>query len=74
MIIWKQLQIKVQFFDTEYTDTALSIMEQAREKFLTSFKSTDYIKGVATVILSDILNENVSFVANTKKLYKEEII
>lgn len=69
MIIWKQLQIKVQFFDTEYTDTALSIMEQARGKFLASFKSCDYIKGVATVILSDILNENVSFAANTKKLF-----
>lgn len=65
----EKTQDKVQFFDIEYIDTALSIMEQAREKFLTSFKSSDYIKGVATVILSDILNENVSFVANTKKLF-----
>lgn len=65
----EKTQEKVQFFDTEYKDTALSIMEWAREKSLTSFKSSDYIKGVATVILSDILNENVSFVANTKKLF-----
>ena len=58
-----------QLFDTEYKDTAISIMEQAREKFLTGFKSSGYQKGAAIGILSDILNENVSFVANTKKLF-----
>lgn len=59
----------VKFFDTEYRDTAVSIMEQAREKFLTLFKNAGYKKGTAIGILSDILNANASFTAYTKKLF-----
>ena len=62
-------QDKAQLFDTEYRDSAVSIMEQAREKFLTAFNSFGYKKGAATGILSDILNENTSFVVNTQKLF-----
>ncbi len=62
-------QDKVQHFDTEYRDSAASIMEQAREKFLAAFRSPGYKKGAAIGILSDILNENASFVAKTKKLF-----
>ena len=62
-------QDKSQLFDTEYKDSAVSIMEQAREKFLTAFNSSGYKKGTAINILSDVLNENTSFVANTKKLF-----
>ena len=62
-------QDKAQLFDTEYRDTAASIMEQAREKFLTAFKSSGYKKGAATGILSDILNENANFVEITQKLF-----
>ncbi|MBD5548746.1 MAG: hypothetical protein HDQ97_15390 [Lachnospiraceae bacterium] len=62
-------QDKTQLFDTEYRDSAVSIMEQAREKFLTAFKSSGYEKGAATSILSDILNENANFVAITQKLF-----
>ena len=62
-------QDNVKLFDTEYRDTAVSIMEQAREKFLTAFNSSDYKKGAATGILSDILNANASFVAYTQKLF-----
>ena len=62
-------QDKAQLFDTEYRDSAVSIMKQAREKFLTAFKSTGYKKGAATGILSDILKENTSFVAITQKLF-----
>ena len=62
-------QDKTQLFDTEYRDSAVSIMEQAREKFLTAFKSFGYKKGAATDILSDVLNENASFMANNQKLF-----
>lgn len=62
-------QDKDQHFDTEYRDIVVSIMEQAREKFLTAFKSSGYKKGAATGIRSDILNENANFVAITQKLF-----
>ena len=62
-------QDKVQMFDTQYQKTAVSIMEQAKETFLAAFKNSGYKKGAAAGILSDILNENTSFVVNTKKLF-----
>lgn len=60
----------IQLFDTEYRDSAISIMEQTREKFLAAFKSFGYKKGTAIGILADVLNGNTSFVANTRKLFK----
>ncbi len=56
------------FFDTEYKDSAVPIMEQTREKFVTAFKSASYKKGTAIGILSDILNKNKNFAAVTQKL------
>ena len=58
-------QDRIQLFDTEYRDSALSIMEQTREKFLAAFKSFGYKKGTAIGIFADVLNENVWFVAKT---------
>ena len=63
-------QDRIPLFDTEYRDSALSIMEQTREKFLAAFKSFGYKKGTAIGIFADILNEHTSFVANTQKLFK----
>lgn len=63
-------QDRVQLFDTEYRDSAVSIMEQTREKFLAAFKSFGYKKGTAIGIFADVLNENTNFVANTQKLFK----
>lgn len=60
---------KPQLFDTKYRDAAITIMEQAREKFLMACKSSGYKKGAAIGMLSDILHENASFAANTKKLF-----
>ncbi len=65
-----KIQDRIQLFDTEYRDSAVSIMEQTREKFLAAFKSFGYKKGTAIGIFADILNEHTSFVANTKKLFK----
>lgn len=60
---------KAEHFDTQYRDTAVSIMEQAKEKFLTAFKSKGYKNGTAISILSAILNENTNFVVSTRKLF-----
>ena len=62
-------QDKSQFLDTEYRESAVSIMEQTKEKFLAAFQSSGYKKGAAISILSDIMNENTSFAANTQKLF-----
>lgn len=63
-------QDRIPLFDTEYRDSAVSIMEQTREKFLAAFKRFGYKKGTAIGILADVLNEHTSFVANTQKLFK----
>ena len=65
-----RIQDRIPFFDTEYRDSAVSIMKQTREKFLAAFKGFGYKKGTAIGILADVLNENASFVANTRKLFK----
>ena len=61
-------QDRIQLFDTEYRDSAVSIMEQTREKFLAAFKSFGYKKGTAIGILADVLKENISFAAKTNTL------
>ena len=50
-------QDKAQMFDTQYQKTAVSIMEQAKEKFLAAFESINYKQGTATSILSDIMKK-----------------
>lgn len=45
--------------DTQYQKTAVSIMEQAKEKFLAAFESINYKNGMATTIRSDILNYQI---------------
>lgn len=58
-------QDRVQHFDTEYRNAAVSIMEQTREKFLAAFKRFGCKKGTATGILENVMNENTGFVENT---------
>lgn len=50
-------QDRGQMFDTQYQRTAVSIMEQAKEKFLAAFESINYKKGTATSILSDTMEK-----------------
>lgn len=52
----------VPLFDTEYRDLAVSVMEQAREEFLSAFKGVGYQKGMGVNILSGILQKNANFV------------
>lgn len=63
-------QDRIQIHGTEYRDSAVSIMEQTREKFLAAFKSFGYKKGTAIGIFVDVLNENVRFAADTQKLFR----
>ncbi len=62
-------QNKAEYLDAQYRDTAVSIMDQAKEKFLTAFKSMGYKNGAAISVLSDIMKENTYFVVNTQKLF-----
>ncbi|MCM1254438.1 MAG: hypothetical protein NC321_16595 [Clostridium sp.] len=48
---------KIQMPDTQYQKTAVEIMKQAKEKFLTAFESIGYKKGTAVSILSDIMGK-----------------
>lgn len=50
-------QDKVQMFDKQYQQTAVAIMEQAREKFLAVYESINYKRGTAVSILSDIMKK-----------------
>lgn len=52
---------KVPLIDTEYRDSVIAIMEQAREEFLAVVNNPGYHKGAVSGILSDILNENASY-------------
>ena len=61
-------QDRIQLFDTEYRDLAVSIMEQTREKFLAAFKSFGYKKGTALDIFANVLKENINFAAKTNNL------
>ena len=61
-------QDRIPLFDTEYRDSAVSIMEQTREKFLAAFKSFGYKKGTALDIFANVLKENISFAEKTNNL------
>lgn len=50
-------QDKVEIFNVQYQKTAVSIMEQAKEKFLAAFEGINYKKGTAVSILSDIMKK-----------------
>lgn len=57
------------YLDKDYQDTAISIMEKAREEFLAFRQNANYKKGSAKGMLTDIINDNVNFVAKTRKLF-----
>lgn len=60
---------KWECFDRDYQSAAVSMMKQAREEFLMLFNNTDYKKGAAIGIISDILNKNEDFMLKTQKLF-----
>ena len=59
------------YSEKEYKDVAVSMMELARENFLALFHSKNYQKGDGKLIISDIINKNADFLADTKKLFSK---
>lgn len=60
------------FFDEEYINSAVSMMQQAREEFLALFKIAQYEQGAATEIISQIMSRNAHFLTKTKKLFSTD--
>ena len=57
------------YMDEDYIDTAVAMMNLARENFLVLLDSKDYQKGDGRYIISDIINKNDDFMAKTHKLF-----
>ena len=57
------------YFDQEYIKTAVSIMKQAQEQFLSLFWGPNYQQGVMKDIVSQIMNGNDDFMEKTQKLF-----
>ena len=57
------------YFDGEYRKTAVSIMKQAQEQFLSLFWDSNYQHGAMKDILARIMNENDDFLEKTSKLF-----
>ena len=57
------------YFDEEYKKTAVSIMKQAKEQFLSLFWGPNYQQGVMKDIVSQIINGNDDFMEKTQKLF-----
>lgn len=65
----KKKQNDYNYFDEEYIKTAVSIMIQAREQFLSLFWSANYQQGAMKDIVSHIMDENEDFIEKTQKLF-----
>lgn len=59
------------FFDDEYRNTAVSMMKQAREEFLSLFNTMNYKNGAAIGIISSIMSNNADFLQKTQKLFSK---
>ena len=57
------------YFDEEYKKTAVSIMKQTREQFLSLFWGPNYQQGAMKDIVAQIMNENDDFMEKTQKLF-----
>ena len=57
----------------EYRDTAVSMMNQAREKFLVLREKPNYEQGVATGIILRIISDDTNFGDKTQKLFAKTI-
>jgi len=57
----------------EYRDTAVSMMKQARERFLALREKPDYKQGVATGIIWHIMSADAKFCDKTQKLFAKTI-
>ena len=59
------------YSEKEYADVAVSMVKSARENFLALIDNQSYQEGDGKRIISDMINENEYFLADTKKLYSK---
>lgn len=57
------------YFDKEYRDMAITMMQEAREEFLAFVKKEDYKQGAAVGIILSIVQNNDFFLKKTKELF-----
>ena len=57
----------------EYTDTAISMMERAKEKLLKMYEESDYKKGIGKSIIWNMMHSNVIFMEKTQQLFAKTI-
>ncbi len=57
------------YMDEEYRNSAMSMMKQARKKFLELFQSAAYKSGAAKNIISHMITQDADFMAKTQKLF-----
>ena len=56
-------------FDTDYKDTVISIMQQAKDNFLEQIRNGTYKKGMGVSLLLNSMGQNATFIEGTKKLF-----
>lgn len=57
----------------EYRDTAISMMERAKEKLLKMYEETDCKNGIGKSIIWNMMNSNVFFTEKTQQLFSNVI-
>lgn len=57
----------------EYRNTAISIIEQAKEKLKKMYEQTDYKKGIGKNIIWNMMNSNIFFIEKTQQLFARTI-
>lgn len=57
----------------EYRDTAISMMEKAKEKLLKMYEESDYKKGIGKSIIWNMMHSNVIFMEKTQQLFAKTI-
>ncbi len=67
------IEDKYNYLDKDYIDTAISMMEKAKEKLLKMYEGSDYKKGIGKSIIWDMMNRNVIFMEKTQQLFAKTI-
>ena len=62
---------KYKYFDKDYIDTAISILEKAKEKLLKIYEETDCKKGMGKNIIWNMMNNDVLFMKKTQQLFSK---
>lgn len=64
---------KYKYFDKDYINTAISILEKAKEKLLKMYEEMDCKKGMGKSIIWNMMNSDVLFMEKTQQLFSKPI-